>query len=80
MFSKVSFQSQSVPKGQLNQVLKTEDRCYAQHLVRKLQPKGIAPEIFPVGNPAQHKTPQSLQGWLAFGQCVWAGRNKTKAI
>ena len=22
----------------------------------------IAPEIFPVGNPSEHKTPQSLQG------------------
>jgi len=37
--------------------------------------KTIAPEIFPVGNPAQHKTPQSLQGWLAFGQCVRAGKD-----
>jgi len=31
----------------------------------------IAPEIFPVGNPAQHKTPQSYRG--VANAYAWAG-------
>ena len=48
--------------GQLSQVL-VHRVPSTQHLVRGQNNKIIASEIFPVGNPAQHKTPQSLQGY-----------------
>jgi len=60
------FQLQSVPKGQLNQVLKTENRCFAQHVVRTSKTTKPLLLKYPFNrDPAQHKTLQSYRGvWL----------------
>jgi len=63
------FQSQSVPKVQLSQVLEqTQGASHSTWLEGKNN-KTIAPESFPNGNPVLHKNALQAIRALPYGMC-----------